>query len=146
MPLTQIDPVAALVVIDMQKGIVGLPTAHPAAGIAARVAQLAQAFREKGLPVVLVNVAGRPAGRVDAKPNFSPPADWTDLIPELNQQPGDYTVTKLQIGAFYGTALEQILRRCGATQVFMTGVATSIGSGGDGTHRLRPRLQRGSRR
>jgi nicotinamidase-related amidase len=127
MPLTQIDPVAALVVIDMQKGIVGLPTAHPAADITARVAKLVQGFRAKGLPVILVNVAGRPSGRVEARSNFSPPAGWTELVPELDQQPSDYTVTKLQIGAFYGTALEQILRRTGATQVVLAGVATSIG-------------------
>jgi nicotinamidase-related amidase len=127
MPITQLDPVAALVVIDMQKGIVGLPTAHPAADITARVAKLAHGFRAQGLPVILVNVAGRPAGRVDAKSNFSPPAGWTELVPELDQQPSDYTVTKLQIGAFYGTALEQILRRSGATQVVLVGVATSLG-------------------
>jgi nicotinamidase-related amidase len=127
MPLTQIDPIAALVVIDMQKGIVGLPTAHPAAEITARVAKLAQGFRAQGLPVILVNVAGRPSGRVDAKSNFSPPAGWTDLVPELDQQPSDYTVTKLQIGAFYGTALEQILRRTGTTQIVLAGVATSLG-------------------
>ena len=50
MPLTQIDPVAALVVIDMQKGIVALPTAHPAGEVAARIATLARAFRERALP------------------------------------------------------------------------------------------------
>jgi nicotinamidase-related amidase len=36
-------------------------------------------------------------------------------------------VTKQQIGAFYGTALEQILRRHGVTQVVLAGVATSSG-------------------
>jgi nicotinamidase-related amidase len=127
MPLTQIDSVAALVVIDMQKGVVALPTVHPVSEITERVARLAHAFREHRLPVVLVNVAGGAPGRVDAKFNFSPPADWTDLVPELGKQPGDYMVTKLQIGAFYGTALEQILRRSGATQVFLAGVATSMG-------------------
>jgi nicotinamidase-related amidase len=127
MPLTQIDNVAALIVIDMQKGIVALPTVHPVSEITERVARLARAFREHGLPVVLVNVAGGAPGRVDAKYNFSPPADWTELVPELEKQPGDYLVTKLQIGAFYGTALDQILRRSGATQVFLTGVATSMG-------------------
>jgi nicotinamidase-related amidase len=127
MPLTQIDNVAALVVIDMQKGLVALPTVHPFSEIAERVARLAHAFREHGLPVVLVNVAGAAPGRVDAKFDFSPPADWTDLIPELDQQPSDYTVTKLQIGAFYGTALEQILRRRGATQILLAGIATSMG-------------------
>src|SRR5271154_4263842 len=116
MPLTQIDPVAALVVIDMQKGIVAMPVAHPAAEIAARIAKLARAFREKKLPVILVNVAGVPPGRTDQKRNFSPPPDWSELIPELDRQPSDYTVTKMQVGAFYGTALEMILRRRAVTQ------------------------------
>jgi hypothetical protein len=35
MTLTTLDPTAALIVIDLQKGIVGLPLAHPAGGIAA---------------------------------------------------------------------------------------------------------------
>ena len=29
MPLTKLDTTAALIVIDLQKGIVGLPTVHP---------------------------------------------------------------------------------------------------------------------
>ena len=36
-------------------------------------------------------------------------------------------VTKFQIGALYGTALERILRRAGVTQMFLTGVATTAG-------------------
>jgi hypothetical protein len=42
MALTQIDNVAALVVIDMQKGIVAMPTVHPASEIIDRVARLAR--------------------------------------------------------------------------------------------------------
>ena len=103
MSLTQIDKVAALVVIDMQKGIVGMPLAHPGSEIVERIARLARAFREKGLPVILVNVAGRAPGRTEMQFNFSPPADWTELVPELDPQPGDHLVTKLNVGAFYGT-------------------------------------------
>lgn len=128
MPLTQIDPVAALVVIDLQKGIAGLPVApYSAADVIARSAKLAAAFRAKNLPVVLVNVEGRAPGRSDTTFNFSPPPDWAELVLELNRQPSDYTVTKHQIGAFYGTALERILRRAGVTQVFLTGIATTMG-------------------
>ena len=87
MALTQIDPVAALVVIDMQKGIVALSLAHPAAEVAARVARLARGFREKKLPVVLVNVAGAAPGRTDVKRNFSPPPDWAELDPRA-RSPG----------------------------------------------------------
>jgi nicotinamidase-related amidase len=127
MSLTQIDKAAALVVIDLQKGIVGLPTVHPGSEIVGRAAQLARAFREKRLPVILVNVAGRPPGRTEAQFNFSPPADWTELVPGLDRQPSDYTVTKFNVGAFYGTALEMILRRGGATQIVLAGIATSAG-------------------
>ncbi len=127
MPLTQLDPVAALIVIDLQKGIVAMPTAHLAATIVAQAARLARAFRARGLPVVLVNVAGRAPGRTERATAFSPPPDWTELVPELDRQPGDHAVTKLQIGAFYGTALEQILRRRAVTQVFVAGISTSAG-------------------
>ncbi len=133
MPLSQLDPVAALVVIDMQKGIASLPTVHPMAGVTGNVAALCKAFREKKLPVVLVNVTGRAPGRVEASFNFSPPPDWADLVPELDQQASDHTVTKMNVGAFYGTALERILRRHGVTQVVLAGVAT--GSGVEATAR-----------
>jgi nicotinamidase-related amidase len=128
MPLTKLDTTAALVVIDLQKGIVGLPTVHPASDIIARTAQLARAFRERGLPVVLVNVTGRAPGRTDAgAPKFSFPADWSELVPELQQHPDDHLVSKQRWGAFIGTSLDDYLRQRGVTQVFVTGVATSAG-------------------
>jgi nicotinamidase-related amidase len=127
MPFSSLDAKAALIVIDMQKGIVALPTAHPIAGVIDNVVALCRAFRARNLPVVLVNVAGRAPGRVEATLNFTPPPDWAELIPELERQPGDETVTKMNVGAFYGTGLERILRRRGVTQVVMAGVATSLG-------------------
>lgn len=128
MPLTQLDPVAALVTIDLQKGIAAIPVQpYSSADVITRSAQLATAFRAKNLPVILVNVEGRAPGRSDATFNFTPPPDWAELVSELNRQPSDYTVTKYQIGAFYGTALERILRRAGVTQVFFTGIATTMG-------------------
>ena len=127
MPLTKLDT-AALVVIDLQKGIVGLPTVHPAGEIIGRTAQLARAFRVRGLPVVLVNVTGRAPGRTDAgAPKFSFPPDWSELVPELEQHPADHVVSKQRWGAFIGTSLDEYLRRCGVTQIFVTGVATSAG-------------------
>jgi nicotinamidase-related amidase len=128
MPLTKLDTIPALIVIDLQKGIVGLPTLGPSGEIIGRAARLASAFRERGLPVVLVNVSGRAPGRTDAgAPRFSFPPDWTDLVPELAQQPSDYIVTKQRVGAFIGTSLDETLRQRGVTQVFLTGVATSLG-------------------
>ena len=134
MPLTQIDTVAALVAIDLQKGITGIPTVHPSSEIVARSAELARAFRERGLPVLLVNVAGIAPGRTDAgRPKFVFPPDWTELVPELNRGPEDIAITKHRVGAFLGTALDAELRKRGVTQIFLTGIAT--GSGVEATAR-----------
>jgi nicotinamidase-related amidase len=128
MPLTELDTIPALVVIDVQKGIASMLTVHPMGEIIGRTAQLARAFRAQGLPVVLVNVAGMAPGRTDAgRPRFSFPDDWMELVPELEQQPDDYVVTKHRWGAFHGTSLNDYLQQRGVTQILLTGVATSIG-------------------
>jgi nicotinamidase-related amidase len=128
MPLTQLDPTAALIVIDLQKGITGMPTAQPATEVIGRASQLAKAFRKRGLPVVLVNVTGRAPGRSDAGfPKFAFPPDWSDLVPELDLQPSDHLVSKQRWGAFIGTDLHEYLQEEGVTQVFVVGIATSVG-------------------
>jgi nicotinamidase-related amidase len=106
----KLDHVSALIVIDLQRGVAGLPAVHPMSGIVARSAQLARAFRERGLPVVLVNATGRAPGRTNAgNPKFSFSPDWTELVPELERHRDDY------------------LRQRGVTQVVLTDVATSAG-------------------
>ena len=128
MALTTLDATSALVVIDLQKGIVGLPTVHPIAGVIERAATLAAAFRRRGLPVVLVNVTGGAPGRVEAaRTALAPAPDWAELVAELRPEPGDAIVTKRTWGAFHGTSLDADLRARGVTQIFLAGVATSIG-------------------
>jgi nicotinamidase-related amidase len=91
-------------------------------------AALAEAFRARRLPVVLVNVAGGAPGRTEQPPRTGDfPPDFTELLPELNRQPQDHLVTKRTWGAFTGTGLEAWLRSQGVTQVVICGVATSIG-------------------
>lgn len=129
MPLTKLDAITALVLIDLQKGIVGMQMAHPAAQIVGRAARLAQAFRERNLPVVLVNVSGMAPGRTEAaRPDLAAfPAGWTELVPELGRQSSDHIVTKQRVGAFLGTDLDAYLRKRGVTQVVLAGIATSSG-------------------
>jgi nicotinamidase-related amidase len=128
MPVTTLDPKTALVVIDLQKGVVAIPTVHPMATVVANAAKLAHAFRRRGAPVALVNVAGGAPGRTDIqRPPMAFPPDWTELAPELEVQPTDLLVTKYSVGAFYGTSLELHLRRHGVTQIVLCGVATSSG-------------------
>ncbi|AHH18275.1 isochorismatase family protein [Nocardia nova SH22a] len=126
MPITTLDTDTALIVVDLQHGIVGRA---PSADVIARAATLAQAFRHRDLPVVLVNVAGTPPGRTDAGPTAlgELPEDWATLIPELDQQPGDVLVTKYARSAFAGTGLADRLRAEGVTQVVVVGIATGAG-------------------
>jgi nicotinamidase-related amidase len=126
--ITTFDPVAALLVVDLQNGIVGMPTTDPIAEIVHNAARLAEQFRSHDLPVILIKVDGAAPGRAEQSraPGELPPG-WTDLIPELNRQPGDHVVTKRTWGAFTNTDLERHLRQLGVTQVVIAGVSTSAG-------------------
>ena len=129
MPLTTLDPTPALVVIDVQKGLV----AGSVASVVPNAAALATAFREHDLPVVLVNVTGRAPGRSDADSRGGNgsirtlPSGWADIIDELEPQPGDHRITKRRRSAFHDTGLDTLLRDLGVTQIVLAGVSTSSG-------------------
>ena len=134
MSVTTLDPKSALIIVDLQAGVVAMPTVHSIGGVIENSVALADAFRAAGLPVVLVNVDGAPSGRTErAGGGGTRPEGWDILIPELKQQPSDKLVTKQTRGAFTNTDLEAYLRGEGVTQVVITGVAT--GSGVESTAR-----------
>jgi nicotinamidase-related amidase len=130
-----LDPVkTALVIIDLQKGIVGMPAApYSAADVVEKSARLAKAFREKKAPVVYVrvdmaNVLNLPVDAPMRPPGTPPPpAAAMELVPEAGFQDGDILITKRHWGAFAGTELEQILRKRGVDTVVLTGISTNIG-------------------
>jgi nicotinamidase-related amidase len=141
MALTTLDPKTALVLIDLQHGIVA-PPAVPRSGaeVVARGKELADAFRAHELPVVLVNVAfspdfgDAPKGRDDEEPepdddsgDEGMPADFAVIVDELGAQDTDIRVTKRQWGGFHGTDLDTQLRRRGVTQIVLAGLVTSRG-------------------
>jgi nicotinamidase-related amidase len=135
--MLDLDPkTTALVLIDLQKGIVGREIApRSGAEVCATGIALAKEFRAAGAPVVLVNVDFSADGgdmlkqRVD-QPMASPPggwpAGWSELVDGL-QEPGDILVTKHQWGAFHGTGLDLQFRRRGITTFALGGVATNFG-------------------
>ena len=127
MPLTQIDEKSALVVIDLQKNIVGR-FGDAATDVVANSAVLAAEFRTAGQTVVLVNVSATPPGRNDAS---SGPVEFdaADIVVDaaLGESADDIHVTKRAWGAFLNTDLDAKLRERGITQVVMTGISTSIG-------------------
>jgi nicotinamidase-related amidase len=134
MSLTTLDEKTALVVIDMQKGILTAPAVHPTKEILANVVRLVDAFREKQHPVVLVHVGWRGdrgdaiKSRNQAPAPSNPPADFFEYADELRADPShDILIHKRQWGAFYGTDLDLQLRRRGITNIVLCGISTSIG-------------------
>lgn len=129
MALTTLDPNTALLVVDLQKGLVGSPFVHPVGEVAERARALIDAFRGQRLPVVLINVAGGAPGRTEQPRRHAGalPESFADFIPELAQQPEDIIVTKRTWGAFASTDLEARLKAPCITQVVVLGVATGTG-------------------
>lgn len=136
MPVTTLDPKTALVVIDLQNGVAVLPGApHPTAAVIDKTVELADAFRNRDLPVVLVRVsfaadgADRLSGRIEqpARSAGATPPGADQIVDQLAGHAEDIVVTKRNWGAFHGTDLDVHLRRRGITQIVLTGVATSIG-------------------
>ena len=132
-----LDPArTAIVVIDLQKGIVGRAThPRPASTVVANTVRILRAARRAGATPVLVHVGGAPDGRDRLHPvadeilgGQAPlPPDWSELIPDLEQAPGDLVILKRQWGAFYGTDLELQLRRRGLLTIVLCGIATEYG-------------------
>jgi nicotinamidase-related amidase len=129
----------ALVVIDLQRGIVGFPaTPHSPTDVVARTVRIADALRAAGGTVVLVHVTPSADGRDGLKPitdvrgpvgrvPSALPPDWAEIAPELGPQPGDIVIAKRQWGAFYGTELDLQLRRRGIDTIVLCGISTNVG-------------------
>ena len=133
-PLTLDPKTTALVLIDLQQGVVSRDLApHSSADVVANGARLADKFRALGSPVVLVHVAFHADGRdrlsmpVDEPMAGKPQPGWETLVPEIGPRVGDLVVTKHQWGAFYGTDLDAQLRRRGVQTIVLGGVATNFG-------------------
>ncbi len=132
-----LDPSStALVLIDLQYGIVSMKTAPTSSeDVVARSRQLADAFRAAKSPVVLVTVSNLADGGdalqpiTDAAPAAAAarPANWASVVAELGAQDGDIRITKRQWGAFYGTELDLQLRRRGIKTLVLAGISTNVG-------------------
>jgi nicotinamidase-related amidase len=130
----QLDPKStALVLIDLQKGVLGMPVVpHPAATVYERSLRLAERFHAAKAPVVWVRVsfaadlADAPRVPVDQPTNYAAlPRGW-DEFPEPPPA-SDLIITKRHWGAFHGTELELQLRRRGVRRIVLGGIATNIG-------------------
>ncbi|NNM51086.1 MAG: isochorismatase family protein [Pseudomonadales bacterium] len=128
MAINQLDKVTALVLVDLQKGVVALPMVHSTADIVKKVGHLVQVWHRRNLPVIAVRVLGGAPGRTEQTRRLDNlPDDWAQLEPALGLDPTDHVVTKHTWGAFSQTDLYEHLKHRGVTQVVVAGIATSIG-------------------
>jgi len=136
--LDKIDPAtAALVLIDLQKGIMRMPVApHAAADVLARAVKLVERFRALKAPVVQVRVGfsadfGDALRQpVDQPPQLPPggfPQDWMEIPAELGPAATDILIVKRQWNAFFGTELDLQLRRRNIRTFVLAGISTNIG-------------------
>lgn len=126
---------AALVVIDLQKGIAEDSSLEPylAKDVIERSARLIEAFRERKMPVFLVRVelsrdiALQPESDLPPLDPLDSPEGFADFVDLIVPASSDVIITKRQWGAFYGTELDLRLRRLGIDTIVLCGIATNFG-------------------
>jgi nicotinamidase-related amidase len=133
---TLIPQTTALVMIDLQNGILRMPGGpRSGAQVVASALDLATRVRTAGGCVVWVRVAYslnfadalvQPVDLPTPRPQNGLPAGWSDLAEGLAAE-GDIHIVKRQWGAFHGTELDLQLRRRGIRTIVLAGIATSIG-------------------
>lgn len=110
----------AMIVVDMQTGLLNGAPKHDLAGIVARINRLGDATRKRGGRVVFIQHCG-PEGE-----DFAPGAPGWDFLPELHRRDSDIVVPKSLNDAFAGTALKTVLEGIGARHLLITGWATDF--------------------
>jgi nicotinamidase-related amidase len=132
--ITAIDKNTALVLIDLQKGIVKMDVVHPIKDVLQKSALLVDAFHKANLPVVGVNVIPTPANLRNENPvaknvasSMAAMEGFADIVEDIKTLPTDIFVTKRTWNAFYNTPLHEELKKRNITGIVLAGIATSIG-------------------
>jgi len=116
MSLSLDNRTTALVLIDLQKGILSMPLAtHSGTQVVENAVTLGRHFRKLGATVVLTHVAysNDSADKLNQAVDVLMPAppggfgsQWSDFAPEIESLRPDVVITKRQWSAFYGTELD----------------------------------------
>jgi biuret amidohydrolase len=137
----------ALVLQEVQNGVIGSPSALPALAEAAAAvdligncARLAQAARTVGVPVIHCTAETRDdmlganhnarlfAGVRKAGVHMSPGSAAVQVPPEIGVEARDIVLPRYHgLGPMTGTQLDSILRNLGATTIVGVGVSVNIG-------------------
>jgi nicotinamidase-related amidase len=110
----------AIILVDMQVGLLAGPPKHDLAGVTARINALTAMVRDRGGTVIWIRHCGR-AGEGFAR---GPPG-W-EFLPELARHNNDLIVEKTLNDPYVGTDLKALLDRCAPRRVLVTGWATDF--------------------
>ena len=110
----------ALIVVDMQVGLLNGEPKHDLCGVIERINRLAAKVRERSGTVIFIQHCG---GKGDA---FEPETPGWALLPELRRDPTDIVVRKTLNDPFVGTDLSARLQAITPDRVLITGWATDF--------------------
>jgi len=130
--ITALDKNTALVLIDFQNMVVETPVAHSVDDVLNNANKLIAAFRNKNLPVVIVNVKPKDAAWLKSRKDVKMPAFPNDenlykITNKLHTDSSDIFITKHTWNAFFETALHEQLQKSSVTGIVLAGISTSIG-------------------
>jgi nicotinamidase-related amidase len=110
----------ALIVVDMQVGLLNGEPKHDLRGVIERINRLAAKVREQfGLVIFVQHCSG-------AEDDFVPGTPGWELLPELNRAAADIVIRKALNDPFVGTDLAARLNEIAPERVFITGWATDL--------------------
>ncbi|MGG6817345.1 UNVERIFIED_CONTAM: isochorismatase family protein [Streptococcus canis] len=124
----------ALVLIDLQKGILEMPTApHSKRTVLSNAQTMVNLFRQNDAFIAFVRVQFHD-GKDKLAPNAimdlpgkKPSATFSDFADELGVTKTDYVINKRGFSAFFGTDLDLQLRRRGIDTIVLGGISTHAG-------------------
>lgn len=130
--ITALDSGTALVLIDLQEGILNFPLLHPAETVLANAAKLVAAFRKANLPIVIVNVDPSDSPMRDTRKDAAQrmtdiPKEWLAISKAIITQPDDIFITKKSWNAFSNPDLHEALQQRNITGIVLAGISTSVG-------------------
>lgn len=108
----------ALIVVDMQVGLLAGAPKHDLAGVVRRINAIAAFVRQRAGKVVWIRHCGKEGD------GFAPQSPGWTFLPELDSQAADTVVDKTLNDAFAGTTLNAVLHSMAADRVIVTGWAT----------------------
>ena len=110
----------ALIVVDMQVGLLNDEPKHDLRGVIERINRLAARVRERSGVVIFVQHCS------GAEDDFVPGTPGWALLPELDRAAADIVIRKPLNDPFVGTDLAARLREIAPERVFVTGWATDL--------------------